>query len=187
MPVHHSNCRRACATSISRPPIVSAPAARAQAQQLSSRAGCRRGRRRRGRARDRARSGDASTRGPRADRRRVHEQIPAGRAAATRRPRRASSRASAAACSGRRAAISTRAPCALSAQDGRARGAAGAEHDRALAGQPRGPSIERREKSGDVEVAALPAGRRARRSVFTAPIRRPDLVGMYAAREHGAS
>ena len=46
MPVHHSNWRHACATSISRPPIVSAPGFARPAKQPWFRAGCRPGRRR---------------------------------------------------------------------------------------------------------------------------------------------
>ena len=45
MPVHHSNCSIACATSMSRPPMVWQPARRGLAQQAGDRAGCRRGRR----------------------------------------------------------------------------------------------------------------------------------------------
>ena len=81
-----------------------------------------------------------------------------GQAAARRRARRPGSRPGPA----RRAATSTRAPRDGNAQAAVRAGAAGAEDDARAGLERRRPApFERREKAGDVEVASLPAARRA--------------------------
>ena len=169
-PVHHSNCRHAWATSISRPPIVCAPGLARPAQQR----GFERvvdqvvddAARPRDSRRDRRRLGVR----PGADRRRVDEQVPAR----DRRPARRSTRsspASASAASRRRALIATRAPCARRPHDGAARRAARAENHRAASGQPNPADARAARGTRRRRSCAPPSRPPPRRSVFTAPMR----------------
>ena len=184
-PVHHSNCSSACATSMSRPPIVRHPARRGVAQQPRRRAGCRPGRRRAARRADRRRQRRLVDVRVHADRRAVDQQVPAARRRRPRRrPRAASSAATSRGLRRSRACTRDRRRRADASATATARAAPPAPSTvaRAPVQRHRG-SRSGAQEAGDVGVAAQPRRAVDARSVLTAPMRRATGVALVDALE----